>query len=413
MVAMPKGRFYLLAAALVAVASIARADVDVTWHSPTLGRTIGGTFLQTTLANAATQPAKTPLVIVLTNTKVPRLGTEPGDAIVRDLRSDGNAVLVLDYEGDAKSTAVALAEDVLKLRTDLASQKKQPPLLLADQGVDENRAFILPDGYRLARDVEFYADDKRSWKLDVAYPATPATAVPLVFEITCDNSQRMGNASLLFCRDTLVEGALLNGFAAAMIDHPVSPPYKGLDDPAPRVWQIAKAAPRAIRAHAGEWSLNGKLGAMGFSRGGPFAAMLALSNGNAEFEGDGPNKDRSSDVQGALAHGNRYDYLDLLPNDPMLARFAKAWGERDASGERWAEHGATHFAGDRIAPMFLNTSDAESPEYRDGIAKLDKFLVGRKVDHVFQIDADGRGHKVSTDPKTLASIYAFFHKHLD
>ena len=34
------------------------------------------------------------------------------------------------------------------------------------------------------------------------------------------------------------------------------------------------------------------------------------------------------------------------------------------------------------------------------------------VECVFSEDADGRGHRVSTDPKTLAAAYAFFAKHL-
>jgi hypothetical protein len=62
--------------------------------------------------------------------------------------------------------------------------------------------------------------------------------------------------------------------------------------------------------------------------------------------------------------------------------------------------------------MFLNTSDAESPEYRDGLAKLDKRLTDLKVPHVYQVDTDGRGHRVSADPKTLAAIYAFFREQL-
>ena len=120
-----------------------------------------------------------------------------------------------------------------------------------------------------------------------------------------------------------------------------------------------------------------------------------------------------SAVQAALIHGNRYDYLDLLPTDPMLPRFAKAWGERDSNREKWAEHGAAYYLDKTAAPMFLNTSDAESPEYRDGLAKFDKLLTDRGIEHEYQVDADGRGHRVSTDPKTLGRIYEFFHKHLD
>ena len=34
------------------------------------------------------------------------------------------------------------------------------------------------------------------------------------------------------------------------------------------------------------------------------------------------------------------------------------------------------------------------------------------VEHVYAEDADSRGHRVSTDPKTLEAIYAFFARHL-
>ena len=117
-------------------------------------------------------------------------------------------------------------------------------------------------------------------------------------------------------------------------------------------------------------------------------------------------------MQAALVHGNRYDYLDLLPDDPMLARFEKAWGKRDANPDRWAVHGAMKYLTSAACPIFLNTSDAESPEYRDGLTKLDRRLTELNVPHVYRLDADGRGHRVSTDPKTLADIYAFFAERL-
>ena len=47
---------------------------------------------------------------------------------------------------------------------------------------------------------------------------------------------------------------------------------------------------------------------------------------------------------------------------PMLKRFEKAWGRRDANAERWASHGAAKYLTKDAAPMFLNTSDTESPE---------------------------------------------------
>ena len=65
-----------------------------------------------------------------------------------------------------------------------------------------------------------------------------------------------------------------------------------------------------------------------------------------------------------------------------------------------------------VAPMFLNTSDAESPEYRDGLAKFEGRLKELSVGHEYQVDADGRGHRVTTEPKTLGKVYEFFAAHL-
>jgi hypothetical protein len=259
-----------------------------------------------------------------------------------------------------------------------------------------DRLFILPEGYHLKQNVEFARDGDRVLAMDILYPSNPRKPVPVLMEITCDNVNRMGNGSLLYCRDTLLEGGALAGFAVAMVDHPVRPPYKGIDDPMPQSLDRMKAAVAKLRELSKELGTSEKIGAIGFSRGGPFAAMLA---------GQG-------DVQAALVHGNRYDYLDLLDTDPMLARFEKAWGKRDANRDRWAMHGASHYLTQRAAPMFLNTSDTESPEYRHGLERFAALLKERNIEHVYQVDRDGRGHRVTIDPATLQKIYDFFKKHL-
>jgi hypothetical protein len=337
----------------------------------------------------------TPTVVYLKNLSIPRAGEDSDDAILDDLLAAGHLVLVLDYAHHARAISPDLNADVLAIREAIAGKNKW---LLTDQPVDINRLFIVPEGFRLKRDVEFARDGSRILGMDVIYPANPKTPVPALMEITCDNVNRMGSSSLLFCRDTLLEGGALAGFAVAMIDHPVAPPYKGIDDPYPQVIERLKAATKTLRGLKDECHLSGKIGVMGFSRGGPMAAILAA-----------PNRD---DVQAALVHGNYYDYLAIPPTDRMYARFEKAWGKRDANREKWARHGAVHYVTKDAAPMFLNTSDAESPEFRDGIDRLDKRLTELNVEHVYQIDKDGRGHRVTTDPKTLQCIYDFFKAHL-
>src|SRR2546423_1221876 len=108
----------------------------------------------------------------------------------------------------------------------------------------------MPEGFRLKRDVEFARDGKRILAMDLMYPSKPAKPVPLLMEITCDNVNRMGSTSLLFCHDTLLEGGAIAGFAVAMVDHPVAPPYKGIDDPMPELIDRLKSATRSRRNSA-------------------------------------------------------------------------------------------------------------------------------------------------------------------
>jgi len=362
---------------------------EITWQSATTGGAVHG---QIYAADSTKTPNST--VVYLKNLSIPRLGREPDDQLIGEFVRSGCIVLVLDYSHHPLAVSANLNADVLKLRQDIADGKKKS--LLTEYPVDPNHLYILMEGFRLKRDVEFAREGNRVLAMDVICPANPIKPVPILMEITCDNVNRMGSMSLLFCHDTLLEGAQAAGFAAAMVDHPVAPPYKGIDDPMPQCLDRMKAAVAKLRAMHGECGATESIGAIGFSRGGPFAAMLA----------------GSGDVQAALVHGNRYDYLDLLPSDPMLPRFEKAWGPAQSNRQKWAEHGASRYVTGKAAPMFLNTSDAESPEYRDGLAKLDKLLTSLGIEHVYQVDTDGRGHRVSTDPKTIQSIYSFFSEHL-
>lgn len=384
-------RLHALAIHLLAMVGCASAQSEMRWQSDALGREVS---IRVSLPKGATtRPASVPGVVVLRN-----LGASP----MPRAAFEGAAVIDIDYQRDPNASVDALTKDLLKFRADL----KQKTLTL-DPSIDINRLWILPEGYGLLRDVTFYQTDQNAWQLDIAYPLSPKAPVTTLMEITCDNANRMGNFSLVFCRDTLVEGALLRGFAAAMIDHPVPAPYKGLDDPMPDLIYRLKSAVRTIRAQSDSLNLDGRIAAMGFSRGGPMAAFLAVTNGRAEFEVGGEHLGTSSDIQAALVHGNRYDYSTLAEDDPMLARFEKAWGPKRENETRWLAHGAIYYLRESAAPMFLNTSDAESAEYRRGLQRLHEVLLEKGIEHVCQVDTDGRGHQVSTDSSTLSRVYQF------
>jgi hypothetical protein len=46
------------------------------------------------------------------------------------------------------------------------------------------------------------------------------------------------------------------------------------------------------------------------------------------------------------------------------------------------------------------------------LKQFDAQLTKLGVEHVYQLDKDGRGHRVTTDPATLQKIYDFFREHL-
>lgn len=405
-----KHAWLVLAAIVVQISGLAGcAQVEpvarIAWRSAVLERNL---LIETSMPKAATtRPASVPAVIVLRNLPTSRATPQVRDKANTLLRDAGNAILFIDYSNECDATNDAMVRDLLKLRLDI----KEKTLDL-DPAIDVNRIWILPEGYALRRDVTFLSNEQKTWQLDIAYPIEPARHVSTLMEITCDNASRMGNFSLVYCRDTLLEGALLRGFAAAMIDHPVPAPYKGIDDPMPELIHRLKAAVRTIRAQADSLPLNGQIGAMGFSRGGPMAAFLAVTNDRPEFDIGGEHPAASSNVQAALIHGNRYDYSDLSKDDPMLPRFEKAWGPRAANEETWLRHGAAYYLLDRAVPMYLNTSQAESVEFRSGLERLHQVLTARSIPHEYVVDEDARGHQVSTDPKRLSAIYSFFAKEL-
>src|SRR5207247_1783669 len=121
--------------------------IGVVFHSAATGTAIDG---QVHVPTPTTKPV--PAVVYLKNLSAPRVGQDSDDAIIGDLVESGHLVLVLDYSHHASARSPDLNADVLKLREEIAGKNKT---LLAEHQVDPNRLFIMPEGFRMKRDVEF------------------------------------------------------------------------------------------------------------------------------------------------------------------------------------------------------------------------------------------------------------------
>jgi len=348
-----------------------------------------------------------PLVVYLENLAVPRVGTDPDDAIIHDFLAAGYLIVTLDYAHYPDARVPLINRDLGELRNQVLHKTFLPGI-----EIDPTHVFLVPSGSRLLRDVVFYRDPDRTLAMDVIYPSHPAQPVGAVIEFSCDNVNRMGDGSLSICSDTILDAEATEGFAVAMADHPVKAPYKGLDPMPECAWKI-KAAVRTLRTTGAKLAFNGKIVPVGFSRGSGMALMLVTTMGMPEFEGHGENPNLKSDVQGAVVMSGRFSYLDLLPNDHMLPRYAAAWGDRTNHLDVWRREGAADYLTGRTLPLFLTINCSEDADAQHQMAVLRKRLADFGSDEIFMMDPVPRGHKVTLVPDILGALNSYLKSRLN
>ncbi len=393
-----------LASSLSPVSAQPSTTNTFTWESTVSNKPIPLSLLT---SGAVTNDRPLPLVIYLQNLAAPRIGTENDDSIIKDFLASGYTIALLDYAHNPRARVPFLNRDLGKLRDEIRARQ-----FLPEYKFDNAHIYIVPSGCRLAPDILYYRAPNRPLALDLIYPSKPANPVGALLEFSCDNQDRMGNTSLSICSDTILDAEATEGFAVAMADHPVAPPYKGLD-PMPDCAFKIKAAVRTLRAQGTNLGLNGKIVPIGFSRGSGMALMLATTDQRPEFEGHGENQGASSSVQGAVIMSGRFTYLDLLTNDHMLPRYTQAWGPQETSLDAWRKHGALDYLDLKTVPLFLTINCTESPDALHQMTVLRKRLAELANDETFMLDPEPRDHKVTLVPVILKSMDLYLKQRLN
>lgn len=347
------------------------------------------------------------MIVYLENLAAPRVGTDSDDSIIQDFLGEGYPVVTLDYDHDAKARVPFINNDIFEIRKEVLHK-----VFVTGFEIDPARVFIIPSGCRLLPDVTFYQDPGRTLAMDIIYPAHPWKPVGAVIEFSCDNQNRMGDSSLVACSDTILEGEATEGLAVAMADHPVAPPYKGLDPMPDCAWKI-KAAVRTLRWEAAELGLNGRIAPVGFSRGSGMALMLATTMGMNEFEGRGAHTNVNSDVQGAVVMSGRFTYLALLPTDHMIPRYNKAWGDETNHLDFWTREGAVDYLHKPTFPLFLTINCSEEADAQHQMTVLRQRLAELGNDEIFMMDPQPRGHKVTLVPEILEAMDRYLKSRLN
>src|SRR6185436_13207073 len=144
---------------------------------------------------------------------------------------------------------------------------------------------------QVIRDVEYARAGAESLKLDLHVPHGKPRS-PLIVWVHGGAWRSGSKASMPLAK--LVE----EGYALASVDYRLSTQAKF-----PAQIHDLKAAIRFLRGHGNEWALpSQKIVIAGDSAGGHLAALVGVSNGHTELEGEvGSNRGQSSDVQGIMS----------------------------------------------------------------------------------------------------------------
>ena len=350
------------------------------------------------------------LVVVLKGLAAPRVGDVPDATLIDEFTNAGLAVLVVDYGGATKAASPWINADLLRLRGNV-SELTVPHLVALD------RVYVLPAGYRLARDIEFYRDDQKTYRLDVRYPAfapgSKATKAPLIIQIPHNNDARMNMNSIVKYRDSLLEGLMTCGYAVAVVDHPVAPPYEGIDAMPDSMYKL-KSAVRTLRAQALHFGYDpSKIGVLGFSRGSGMAGLLAATGAVAALEGEGLYPEQSSAVQAVLCQAGRFDHRSLLEdgfNPKKFDEYIAHFGDPVEQADRWDAPSAARWITADDPPFFLIVGGADS--YRvPQVHRLHEALLSEGAEHPYIVE-EGRAHQVTEKPENIAAIRLFFDQEL-
>jgi acetyl esterase/lipase len=155
---------------------------------------------------------------------------------------------------------------------------------------------------RVVRDIEYARAGTQALQLDLHLPSGKPNA-PLVVWVH-------GGAWRSGSRKEMPLGELVaDGYAVASVDYRLSTQARF-----PAQIHDIKAAIRFLRGHGDDWNLSTrKILVAGDSAGGHLAALVGVSNGLGELEGDvGNDRSQSSDVQGIISFYGGSDLTTIL-----------------------------------------------------------------------------------------------------
>ena len=170
-----------------------------------------------------------------------------------------------------------------------------------------------------------YSDVDPRLQLDLFVPKSDAPKTPCVIVIQGGGFRPQDGQRFRPFAEYLAS----HGLAAALIGYRGSPHHQFRDTIAD-----TKAAVRFIRSVAADYRIDPeKIGAVGRSAGGTLAALLAVTGGEHELEGEGGHATFSSRIQAAVAFAGVFDFVARFTDKRQLRLQPNAEAKRVSNGE--------------------------------------------------------------------------------
>jgi acetyl esterase/lipase len=272
-----------------------------------------------------------------------------------------------------------------------------------------------PAGTAVERDLVFARVGEKNLVLDLYRPENRSGNLPVVVWVyggawrTRNRVPQAPRASWLAA----------HGYAVAVIDYRLSP-----EALFPAQINDCKAAVRWLRTNAAQFGLDaGHIGAWGESSGGHLAALLGVTGGVADLEGDLGNAVQSSRVQAVVDFFGPTDFLQMdahalpgatLKHDPLASPESQLVGGAIKENVQKVARANPITYVTKDAPPFLivhGEQDLSVPLHQSEL--LYEALKRAPAEVTFYKIA-GAGHSGSTFYTEMmqAAVRAFFDKHL-
>ena len=439
--------------ALVAIGATAATGK---WNSQVTGTSITYNTSKATGTAATDQSGKPMTVVYLENLGFEKISQVSNADNVDWLRGQGYQVIELDYDHSEKAVSPTLNKDIIAINSSLQSGK------FCGQTCSTSRSYILMEGYRICRDVSYYLDDPTVYNypdgynttvgdslyLDLVYPASPSSPVPVLVTFSYSNSFATASNGQLtdankhkrmylpyfwgLFKDSFVEGASAVGFAWAVCDHPKycdwgQGKYTGGGNKSLGAIEVnpdaackVKSAVRTVRGIGHTLGLNGDVVVTGFSRGST-AAALAVGDGWIDAFEDtsrGRYADESSLVQCAVLGPGMFDYQSALTSSNEYTRMSAYVSKTECP---WEQQGAlaTIQTSASAPTLFYHNSDdfyADKDKDPQGLYATQAQAMKARLDDlgvVTEMLTDySTGHAVPQTETDLQRMYDFMLSHV-